>query len=135
LLVDERRRALATVGMDAATLDLLSTLRRAGPPYRLSTRELASRCAVTPGAITQRVERAQQRGLVRRLVAEVGTRAVPVELTSSGHAAIETVVEGLLGYEQHLVEVLTPQEQDEFARLLTLLLRDLTDRAQSRPRS
>jgi hypothetical protein len=38
LLSDERRRTLAAVGMDAATLDLLSTLRRAGPPYRLSTR-------------------------------------------------------------------------------------------------
>lgn len=60
LLSDERRRTLAAIGMDAATMDLLSTLRRAGPPYRLSTRELAARSLVTPGAITQRVDRAQE---------------------------------------------------------------------------
>jgi hypothetical protein len=58
LFSDERRRTLATIGMDAATLDLLSTLRRAGPPYRLSTRELAARL-VTAGAVTQRASRAR----------------------------------------------------------------------------
>ena len=42
LLTDERRRTLARVHLDAATLDLLTTLRRSGPPYRLSTRELSA---------------------------------------------------------------------------------------------
>src|SRR5258708_25189150 len=76
LLADERRRALATVGMDAATLDLLSTLRRSGAPYRLSTRELAARCLVTAGAIPQRGDRAQGNGLVRQLAPETGTPLV-----------------------------------------------------------
>ncbi|MHA6762617.1 MarR family winged helix-turn-helix transcriptional regulator [Streptacidiphilus sp. PAMC 29251] len=128
LLADERRRALARVGMDAATLDLLSTLRRSGPPYCLSTRELATRCLITPGAVTQRVDRAQHEGLVRRLAADPGTRAVPVELTSAGHHAVENAVDGLLNYEQGLIEVLSPQEQQELARLLAVLLQDLNDR-------
>ena len=131
LLADERRRTLTQVGMDAATLDLLSTLRRSGPPYRLSTRDLATRCLITPGAVTQRVDRAQHEGLVRRLAAHPGTRAVPVELTPEGHHAVENAVDGLLTYEQGLIDVLSPQEQQELARLLTVLLQDLNDRAHS----
>ncbi len=129
LLADERRRTLARVGMDAATLDLLSTLRRSGRPYRLSTRELAARCLITPGAVTQRVDRAQHEGLVRRLPADPGTRAVPVELTPKGHHAVENAVDGLLTHEQGLIQALSPQEQQELARLLAVLLQDLNDRA------
>lgn len=132
LLADERRHVLARIGMDAATLDLLSTLRRSGQPYRLSTRELAARCLITAGAVTQRVDRAQRDGLVLRLAAEPVTRAVPVELTASGHRAVEGAVSGLLSYEQGLIEVLAPREQQELARLLAALLGDLTRRAQAR---
>jgi hypothetical protein len=61
---DERRRLLAKLGVDVAPLDLLSALRRSGPPYRMSPGELADACMVTRGAITQRVERAARAGLV-----------------------------------------------------------------------
>jgi DNA-binding MarR family transcriptional regulator len=128
LLSDERRRTLAAIGMDAATLDLLSTLRRAGPPYQLSTRELSRRCLVTAGAVTQRVDRAQQSGLVRRLPPERGSRIVRVELTEAGHRLVQDAVGRLLTYEQGLVGVLQPGEQEELARLLAVLLRGLDDR-------
>jgi DNA-binding MarR family transcriptional regulator len=129
LLADERRRALAAAGMDAATLDLLSELRRSGPPYRLSTRELARRSLVTAGAVTQRVDRAQRAGFVRRLPAERGTRQVPVQLLGAGHQAITEAVGGLLGYEQEIVEVLPPADRAELARLLTVLLGHLAARS------
>ncbi|MDH6134394.1 DNA-binding MarR family transcriptional regulator [Kitasatospora sp. MAA4] len=123
LLTDDRRRTLTRVGMDAATLDLLSTLRRAGAPYRLSTRELAARSLITPGAVTQRVDRAVRDGLVRRLPAESGSRAVPVELTPVGHAQVEAAVADLLHYEQELVDqALDADEQAELARMLAKLL-------------
>lgn len=125
LLSDERRRTLTAIGMDAATLDLLSTLRRAGPPYRLSTRELAARCLVTAGAVTQRVDRAKEAGLVRRLAPVPGSRTVAVELTARGHREVERAVGMLLGYEQSLVDTLAPADQVELARLLTLLLESL----------
>jgi DNA-binding MarR family transcriptional regulator len=123
LAADDRRRTLAGLGMDAATLDLLSTLRRAGPPYRVSTRELASRSLVTAGAITQRVDRAQRSGLVRRLRPERGSRTVLVELTPEGHAAVEEAVGTVLRHEQGVIDVLDPTEQDQLARMLAVLLR------------
>jgi hypothetical protein len=33
VLADERQRTLGRLGIDAAILDLLGTLRRSGPPY------------------------------------------------------------------------------------------------------
>lgn len=129
LLSDERRRTLAAIEMDAATLDLLSTLRRAGPPYRLSTRELATRCLVTAGAVTQRVARAQGSGLVRRLTPVRGSRTVLVELTGAGHREVERAVGLLLSYEQSLVDELAPADQAELARLLADLLARLAERA------
>jgi DNA-binding MarR family transcriptional regulator len=123
LASDDRRRTLAALGMDAATLDLLSTLRRAGPPYRLSTRELTARSLVTAGAITQRVDRAAGTGLVRRLPAERGSRLVLVELTDDGHAAVDTAVGVVLSREQRIVDVLDPTEQEQLAGMLGALLR------------
>jgi DNA-binding MarR family transcriptional regulator len=128
LLSDERRRTLTAIGIDAATLDLLSTLRRSGPPYRLSTRELSRRCLVTAGAVTQRVDRARQSGLVRRLPPERGSRTVVVELTAAGHRLVQDAVGRLLLHEQDLVGMLQPAEQEELARLLAVLLRGLSGR-------
>jgi DNA-binding MarR family transcriptional regulator len=130
LLADERRRTLAAIGMDAASLDLLSTLRRAGPPFRLSTRELAVRCLVTAGAVTQRVDRAQGSGLVRRLPPVRGSRTVLVELTADGHREVERAVGVLLGYEQTLVDALAPGDRAELARLLAELLQSLAERGE-----
>ena len=57
LFGEDRRRILAAAGADPAILDLLSVLRRAGAPYRLTTRELTERTRVTAGAISQRIAR------------------------------------------------------------------------------
>jgi DNA-binding MarR family transcriptional regulator len=123
LASDDRRRTLAALGMDAATLDLLSTLRRAGPPYRLSTRELTTRSLVTAGATTQRVDRAQRAGLVVRLAPERGSRLVLVELTAAGHAAVDVAVGTVLSHEQRIVDVLNAVQQEQLAGMLAALLR------------
>jgi DNA-binding MarR family transcriptional regulator len=128
LLTDDRRRTLARVAMDSATLDLLSTLRRSGPPYRLSTRELAARSLISAGAVTQRVDRAAAAGLVERLPAEPASRAVPVRLTGAGRAALDAAVGDLLHHEQRLVDrSLNADEQAELARLLAKFLAGLQD--------
>jgi hypothetical protein len=37
VLADDRRRTLARLGADPSTLDLLSVIRRSGPPCELTT--------------------------------------------------------------------------------------------------
>jgi DNA-binding MarR family transcriptional regulator len=126
ILADDRRRTLARLGIDPSTLDLLSVIRRAGPPYELTTREITRRTLVTAGAISQRVARAEQAGLVERAPSSASRRAVSVRLTPAGHALIEATVSELLEHESGLIATLSPIDRAALAGLLAALLRDLT---------
>ena len=126
LLADDRRRVLATAGVDGATLDLLSVLRRSGPPYTLTTRDIADRTLVTAGAVSQRVARAERDHLVTRTPGE--GRSVLVTLTDAGHATVERTVGLVLGREAHLVDGLTADQRTQLAGLLAVLLDQVGDR-------
>ena len=125
LFGEDRRRTLAAADLDPAILDLLSVLRRAGPPYRLSTRELAARSLVTAGAISQRLSRAEAAGLIERQVTS-GSRVVEVQLTELGQevgiAALRTVLER----EQELLKGISIEQRKDLERLLRTLLHVVT---------
>lgn len=124
LLGDDRMRTLRSLGADTATLDLLSTLRRSGAPYRMTTRELADASLITAGAITQRVERAVKQGLVNRITRS-GSRTVDVELTQAGYDITSTLVTAVLEHENDLLQGLSPHEREQLAHTLTTLLEHL----------
>jgi|GEM_PF-848880 len=106
-----REEALSAAGIDAATLDLLSTLRRAGDPYVLTTRQLADRCLVSAGAISQRVARAELDGHVRRRAAP--GRRVEVALTPAGHALVERSAHAVLALDDSLSADLSDSELEQ----------------------
>lgn len=128
LFADDRRRLLAEAGVDPATLDLLSVLRRSGTPYELTTRELAARTLVTAGAISQRVARAEQAGLVTRRTADDKSRTVRVALTEAGHDLVEHTVDQVLNRESDLISSLTDNQRKRLAKQLQLLLDDVQRR-------
>lgn len=121
VLADDRRRTLAKLGVDPSTLDLLSVIRRSGPPYELTTREITRRTLITPGAVSQRVARAEQVGLVERSPSSVSRRAVAVRLTETGHGLIETTVRHLLEHEADLISGLTAAERAALTGFLAKL--------------
>jgi len=126
LLADERRRTLARLGIDAATLDLLSTLRCAGPPYRLTAGAIAELSLVSAGAISQRVARAEREGLVRRERSGADGRLSYVTLTAEGHALIERSVDELLSHEEALLSGLTEAQREDLTAQLRILLASLS---------
>ncbi|MFD7499497.1 MarR family winged helix-turn-helix transcriptional regulator [Streptomyces sp. NPDC059850] len=128
LFGDDRRRVLHRAGVDAATLDLLSVLRRSGPPYTLTTRELSRRSLVTAGAVSQRTTRAEREGLVTRRAVPGRLRTVEVTLTQAGHDLVEATVDQVLGREAELIDGLTPDEQAHLTSLLRRLLQDVQHR-------
>jgi DNA-binding MarR family transcriptional regulator len=116
----ERARAgeLAALGLDASTLDALATLRRAGPPYRLTAGEMQRRSLVTAGAITQRVDALEGTGLARREHDAADRRVVHVVLTAAGRDVVDQVFAALMEREQSIVAALHPQERTELTRIL-----------------
>ena len=127
VLADDRRRTLAALGVDPSTLDLLSVIRRSGPPYELTTREITRRTLITAGAVSQRIARAEQAGLVERAPSSVSRRAVSVKLTDAGHALVEATVRHLLEHEADLISALDPPERAALNVLLTKLEAALAD--------
>jgi DNA-binding MarR family transcriptional regulator len=117
---DERRRLLATLKVDPALLDLLGTLRRTGAPYALSTRELAEHTLVTPAAISQRLNRAEQQGWVTREPAP--HRHVVVRLTATGRELIDDIAGRIFDRENELLAALTPAERRDLAAHLKQLV-------------
>lgn len=128
-LADERSRTMRRLGIDYATLDLLSTLRRAGPPYRLTTQTLARRCLVSAGAISQRLARAEGEGLVTREPAGLGGKSVAVTLTAAGHDTVIPAVSKLLSHEAGLVSIFTDEERGQLVEMLERLSEHASDRA------
>lgn len=122
---EDRERVLAEAGVDPPTLDLLSVLRRSGPPYTMSTRDLAAQSLVTAGAISQRVARAERENLVTRRPAPGRTRAVLVQLTPAGHDVVESTVDRVLSREAQLLDSLDPDRREQLSDLLRALLADV----------
>jgi DNA-binding MarR family transcriptional regulator len=125
-LAEDRRRTLASLGVEPATLDLLSTLRRAGEPYQLTTRQLTERTLVTAGAISQRVARAEAADYVTRSRSRASRRAVAVSLTARGHELIDTTVRQLLTHEDAWVQRLSPDDRTTLTRLLAVIANSAT---------
>lgn len=127
LFGDVRRRVVANEGADLATLDLLSTLRRAGRPYQLSTRELAQQTMVTAGAISQRLTRAERDGLVTR-ERSGGDRTVVVTLLDAGHELVDRLVGRVAETDQDLLAGLSDTQRRTLDDLLANMLVDVQDR-------
>lgn len=108
--------------------DVLATLRRNGPPYALTAGELVHQTMVTTGAITNRVDRLVERGLVER-AAGTDRRTVIVRLTPAGVKLVDKVVHGHLQTERDALHALSSRQQEQLSTLLRQLLLGLGDQA------
>ncbi|RAG85957.1 MarR family transcriptional regulator [Streptacidiphilus pinicola] len=129
-LVDaELKRNFAAYDLDAASFDVLATLRRSGAPYRLTPTALMQSAMVTSGAITQRLDRLEARGLVTRSLSEVDGRSREVALTGAGHALIDRALPAHVDTERGLLAGLDPAETSALVETLRTLLASLGDSA------
>ncbi|MBI4939754.1 MAG: MarR family transcriptional regulator [Actinobacteria bacterium] len=126
-LVDRRLgENFARHGLEDWMYDVLATLRRGGPPYTLTPTELVRQAMVTTGAITNRVDRLEARGLVER-VPGTDRRSVPVRLTAAGLALVDEVVAGHMALEDALLSALPAGRRAELADALRTVLVALGD--------
>jgi DNA-binding MarR family transcriptional regulator len=117
-----RRTAFAAHGLEAWEFDVLSALRRQGPPYQLSPGSLLHATLVTSGTMTNRIDRLTAGGLVRRLPDPQDKRGVLVELTPRGQSVADAALADLLGQERDLLAGLDVSQRDLLASLLRMLL-------------
>jgi DNA-binding MarR family transcriptional regulator len=117
-----RRTIFASYELESWEFDVLSALRRQGPPYRASPGVLVTETLVTSGTMTNRIDRLEGRSLVRRLPSPDDRRGVLVELTEEGRSRVEDALVALLDAERALVVGLPDAQVRSLASLLQQVL-------------
>jgi DNA-binding MarR family transcriptional regulator len=113
---------LAEFGLNRSAWDVLASLRRQGPPYRLSPTELYVGLMRSSGAMTHRLRRLERAGLVERVSDPGDARALLVQLTPEGVALTDRIAPLHLDNERELLSALDQTEQRALAELLRKLL-------------
>lgn len=109
-------------GLSPGEFAVLMTLRLAAPEQRLTPTQLCDRLLVSSGGITARVDRLEQRELVRRVPNPGDRRSVPVELTPGGLEMVNAAAEPLLNTHERLLGPLPADELKLLEGLLHKLL-------------
>ncbi|WP_265443796.1 MarR family winged helix-turn-helix transcriptional regulator [Flexivirga meconopsidis] len=122
LLDQARGRAFADHGLEGWEFDVLSALRRVGPPYELSPGALVQQTLVTSGTMTNRVDRLEGRDFVQRRPAPNDRRGVLVRLTATGRAVVDDAMVELLDHERELLSHLPARDRSSVASALRTLL-------------
>ncbi|MFH9618952.1 MarR family winged helix-turn-helix transcriptional regulator [Streptomyces pratensis] len=123
----EQRAVFGAHDLDAAAFDVLATLRRSPAPHRLTPAELMRSAMVTSGAITQRLDRLEERELVMRTRRPEDGRSVHVSLTQTGRELIDRVLVDHVANQNRLLSGITDEERDRVADSLRGLLESLGD--------
>jgi DNA-binding MarR family transcriptional regulator len=101
---------------------VLAALRRAGPPFRMTPTTLFNSLLLSSGAMTNRLDRLEEKGLVRRLPDPNDRRGRLVELTPKGRRIVDKAVVDHIADEENLIAPLNRSERQQLAALLRKLL-------------
>jgi DNA-binding MarR family transcriptional regulator len=112
---------LAEHGLKHEEWSVIAILRKAGEPYQVSAGQLAQHAEISSGAMTNRLDRLEANGLVRRLPDPKDRRGVLVELTPKGLEALLSTVDVQGGKERLVTAVLNDEERTQLHRLLRRL--------------
>ena len=110
--------ALLPLELELFEYDVLSALRRQGRPFSMQATGLAKATGLSSGAMTNRIDRLESRGLVRRQPDKHDRRAVVVSLTRTGQRTINKAIQLRLVAADDSLKGITPRERKQLATLL-----------------
>jgi DNA-binding MarR family transcriptional regulator len=121
LLQLEVERSLGNFDLTINEFNTLNALRRAGPPHRLSPKDVGVSLLFSSGGLTKLLERLESRGLVAREPDPADGRGVLVSLTATGRRLQEEAMGAHQVNEEELLSPLTATQRER----LNAILRDL----------
>jgi DNA-binding MarR family transcriptional regulator len=113
---------LEQFGLTHGEWRLMGHLRYSGAPYHGKPGKLADHLGLSSGAMTNRLDNMERRGLIRRLPDPDDRRGVIVELTAEGHELWETSVGAQAQKEALVATALDESERAELNDLLRKLM-------------
>ena len=98
------------------------------PGGRRTAGDLAKRAELSSAAMTNRLDRLEKAGRVRRHPDEHDRRAVQIEVTDEGRKLYEQTVDAQAAKEAIIAEALTVEQQDQLNDLLRRIMRSFERR-------
>jgi DNA-binding MarR family transcriptional regulator len=111
----------AASGLEPGWYDVLATLRRAGPPYRLRPTDFAATLMLTSSGTTKRLDRLEAAGHITREPDPSDRRGVLITLTPKGRRLVDKASVTHMANEKRILSGLTPAERRQLAGLLRKL--------------
>lgn len=108
--------------LNGGEFDVLATLRRAGRPYQLTPTDMFNSLMLSSGAMTNRLDRLEAMGLIKRLPNPNDRRGILVTLTEKGVTLMEQAYPAHLANEDKILAALSPSERKSLTALLRKLL-------------
>jgi len=108
----------AEAGMDFPALDVILTLRRHGKDQAISPSTLAHAMMLSTSAMTNRIDRLEKRGLVRRLSNPKDRRSIQVQLTDDGFQLAENMMVPHVQLQHNMLRGLSEKERQQLRSLL-----------------
>jgi DNA-binding MarR family transcriptional regulator len=115
-------RRLSKIDLPGWAFDVLATLRRQGPPFELSPSALSQAAMLTSGAMTNRLDRLEEAGLVERHPAPDDRRSLLVRLTEKGMDVVEKELDIRFEHANRTLAGLSEAERGQLAGLLRKLV-------------
>jgi len=112
----------ARFALDRGEFDVIATLRRSGPPYRLTPTQIYTSLMISSGGLTHRLDRLEKAGLIRREKSQQDGRSMLVALTDAGILRVEEACRAHVANGAAFLEILDAQERSLLADLLRRLL-------------
>lgn len=107
------------IGLTPGEFDVLATLRRSGEIASLTPSELTSALLLTSGAMTNRLDKLNEKGFIHRKHCEQDRRSVTVELTEKGYQLVDQA----LDFHVRVLDDLTKRLSDEDKTSVSMTLR------------
>ena len=113
---------LAPLGINLGEFDVLAALRRGGKGNVLTPTQLAKIAMMSPGGMTNRLNRLEAQGLIVRRVDPQDRRGSHVTLTRAGTKIADRAIAQLAAAQTAIIGVLSAGERDRFDRTLDKLI-------------
>jgi DNA-binding MarR family transcriptional regulator len=108
--------------LDRRSFALLGKLRRIGKPYRATAGKLAADLRLSSGALTNRLDRLEAAGLIRRLPDPNDRRGTIVEPTELGNSMWDKTVGAAARREMGYTQPLTAAQKEQLHDLLRVMM-------------
>lgn len=105
-------------GLDIAGADVMLALRRQGRGETLSPSGLAKEMMLSTSAMTNRLDRLEKRGLIKRTLDPNDRRGLRIDLSDEGFALADEIIVGHVETEERLISALTDAERTQLRTLL-----------------